>query len=352
MLASGATRQWLADRYGPEHVWSTSQLEQYGRCPYQFLLSRVLRLNELYDLSLEVDQLLRGRRTHALLATIHRRLASRPEPCSPCDLNAEEFKQLVEEALSEVMRSTGFEPSADSLDAALDVIDRRLVEQWIAGYPMQFSQYRESFVGFNSPPAPAHFEVSFGPVEGPEEESSDPLSNPAAYELTYGGLTIRLSGRVDRIDVGLIEGRVVFNVMDYKTGKSGYFRLSDIEECRKLQLPLYAMAVQDLLLADQNAIPWQAGYWHIPEKGYCAKQALVFHERTGEGIEPTESWQRLRDNVARHVAGLVSGIQSGQFPMYCEDEKCTGQCEYKTVCRVNDARSLEKTWQPPSANPK
>ena len=31
------------------------------------------------------------------------------------------------------------------------------------------------------------------------------------------------------------------------------------------------------------------------------------------------------------------------------DKNCTGHCPFRTVCRVNHARALEKTWEPPSA---
>jgi hypothetical protein len=33
--------------------------------------------------------------------------------------------------------------------------------------------------------------------------------------------------------------------------------------------------------------------------------------------------------------------------MHSADDECTGLCEFSTVCRVNQARALEKTWQPP-----
>jgi hypothetical protein len=47
--------------------------------------------------------------------------------------------------------------------------------------------------------------------------------------------------------------------------------------------------------------------------------------------------------VAR-VFQLVEGIKAGQFPVYSLDDDCTGRCAFRTVCRVNQVRSLEKQW--------
>jgi ATP-dependent helicase/DNAse subunit B len=161
-------------------------------------------------------------------------------------------------------------------------------------------------------------------------------------------LTIRLAGRVDRIDIGLVDGQVVFNVLDYKTSPSRHFHPQEILDCKKLQLPLYAMAVEDLLLAGTSAAPWHSGYWHLRDAGFKAARGLSFHERGEGGIRRTELWRELRERIVERVSSLVRGIRAGDFPMHCEDEDCTGRCAYKTVCRVHAVRSLEKTWQPPS----
>ncbi|MEX2141163.1 MAG: PD-(D/E)XK nuclease family protein [Pirellulales bacterium] len=346
VLASPAVQARLAARFGPEHCWSTSQLEQYGRCPHQFFLQRVLGLNEIEDISLEINHFLRGRRAHTLLAEVHRQLNALGPPCSPTEFDAEKFQRLVAETLTAVIERSA---SEGLLESAFDCVDHRLIERWIKRYLDQHLKYDEAFKDLDGRPMPTHFEVSFGPVKDDENaDDVDPLSKPLAYELTCNGVSIRLSGRVDRIDIGLVDGQVVFNVLDYKTTPSAYFRAKDISDCKSLQLPLYAMAVQDLLLADKNAVPWHGGYWHLSDTGFNAKRGMAFHERTPNGIRRTELWTQLRERLVQRVTRLVMGIQQGQFPMHCEDEHCTGRCQYKTVCRVHAVRSLEKTWQPPS----
>jgi ATP-dependent helicase/DNAse subunit B len=346
IVSSPQARERLIARFGPEHCWSTSQLEQYGYCPHQFFLQRVLGLKETDDLSLEVDHFVRGRRVHAVLAEVHRRLNAEGDARSPTSCDAADVQRLVAETLAAVTTGSG---SEGTLESGFDAIDRLLIARWVQRYLEQYVKYDEAFKEFDQPPVPRHFEVSFGPVKDDDDEAAaDALSTPAAYELACNGLTIRLAGRVDRIDIGLIDGQVVFNVLDYKTSASRYFKAQDILDCRMLQLPLYAMAVEDLLLAGHGAVPWHSGYWHVRDSGFDPKRGLSFHERSEEGIRRTELWRELRERLVERVASLVSGIRAGGFPMHCEDDDCTGRCAYKTVCRVHAVRSLEKTWQPPS----
>jgi ATP-dependent helicase/nuclease subunit B len=346
MLLGSEAREPLAAQFGPNRCWSASQLEQYGYCPHQFFLQQVLELKELDDLSLEVDHFVRGRRVHAVLTEMHRHLNAAGNARSPTSCEATELQRLVTETLTAVMARSA---SEGPLESGFDAIDQLLIARWVQRYLEQYAGYEDAFNELDQPPVPRHFEVSFGPVKDDEDETSaDPLSNPSAYELTCNGVTIRLSGRIDRIDIGLIDGQVVFNVLDYKTTASRHFRKQDILEGRMLQLPLYAMAVEDLLLADQKAVPWHSGYWHIRDIGFDGKRGISFHERGDDGIRRTELWSELRQRLVERVASLVGGIRAGEFPMHCEDEDCTGRCAYKTVCRVHAVRSLEKTWQPPS----
>jgi ATP-dependent helicase/DNAse subunit B len=340
-----AAQARLAARYGPDHCWSTSQLEDYAYCPHKFFLQRVLGLNELEELSLDDDYALRGRRFHTLLTRVHRQLKASGGPTSPTECDVQTFQRLVSDTLTAVIEQSG--PDS-ALGAAFDWIDNQIIARWVQKYLEQYLKYDQAFSDCDERPRPAYFEVSFGPAKDDEEaDEVDPVSRHVAYELTCNGISIRLSGRVDRIDIGLVDGQLVFNVLDYKTNAAAY-RADSILDGSKLQLPLYAMAIQDLLLADQNAIPWQGGYWHVRDGGFNPKRAVSFHERTGDGIRRTELWGEFRERLVQHVTSLVLGIQQGQFPMHCEDEQCTGRCSYKTVCRVHAVRSLEKTWQPPS----
>jgi ATP-dependent helicase/DNAse subunit B len=344
LLLSEAAQRRLGERFGDDHCWSTSRLEDFLYCPFKFFAERVLGLKVLDELVLEVDHLRRGWRVHELLAEVHRGINAAGGPCSPTR-DEETVRRLIAEALKSVMDS---QASDGPLGAAWDELDLRMISAWLAQYVEQHRNYDNSFTECDGPPVPKHFEVSFGPVGLDDSETKrDPLSTKSAYELRCGEIVVRLSGRIDRLDVGMVGGRVVFNVLDYKIGAANHYQLKDIESGAILQLPLYAMAVQDLVLAGENAVPWAGGYWHVKDGGYRDKHALRFHEKAGGSVRPTEAWERLREELIDRVGRIVRAVRRGQFPMHCEDEKCTGMCEFRTVCRVGTVRAIEKSWALP-----
>ena len=124
-------------------------------------------------------------------------------------------------------------------------------------------------------------------------EGQTPPSTAEPLELTSEGETIRLSGRIDRIDVGKVGSQPIFNIVDYKTG--GSIKFSE-DACRRggaLQLPLYAMAAAELILNDRDGLPWQGGYWYVSEGGFKPRQALRMYELSGDRIVLNEAWERI-----------------------------------------------------------
>ena len=189
---------------------------------------------------------------------------------------------------------------------------------------------------------PTLFEVSFGHDRHFEAPSTDkPL------ECHTGEGTIHIRGRIDRVDIGSAAGKAVFNIVDYKTGRSSRPDAEAVLSGRALQLPLYALAVEKLLLADRSALPWQVGYWSVRENGFKPRKALKMHEEADDRIVPTAEWAGILSRLPDTVGALVRGIRQGEFPVFSQDEHCTGYCPFNTVCRITHIRSLEKRWQPP-----
>jgi len=157
---------------------------------------------------------------------------------------------------------------------------------------------------------------------------------------------IRIAGRIDRIDTGAVAGQTVFNILDYKTGTSTRFSREAVAEGTALQLPLYALATQQLLLADEEAVPWQAGYWYLAENGFKARQALKMYECRDQRLQPRPEWESTRETVLATVASRVEQMRAARFPVFSADADCTRFCPFQTICRINHVRSLEKTWPP------
>lgn len=111
---------------------------------------------------------------------------------------------------------------------------------------------------------PISFEMSFG----------DGGENPA-IEIESGGVTISLSGKIDRLDGYIQDGTLYVKVADYKTGQKG-FHLSDLLYGINMQMFVYLLMVQlgqsAVLEAAHSALHQQpqevrtAGVLYIPAK--------------------------------------------------------------------------------------
>jgi hypothetical protein len=245
---------------------------------------------------------------------------------------------------------SGDRPLADGL---LEIDVRRMAAQLVEYY-RQHADYDALFADFETPLKPAHFEVSFGPQRGvdPEtgesQDAADVLASEAPFELVHLGETIRFSGRIDRIDLGRVAGQIVFSIIDYKSGRSESANAAAILDGIALQLPLYALAAQKLL-AGADAVPAHIGYWHVAGKG--CNESIRLSEHDEGRLRDSAAWQSLLKELPTRLLSLVRGVRDGQFPMASADAKCTSRA-YRTVCRVNQVRSLEKDqkWQPPAEN--
>jgi ATP-dependent helicase/nuclease subunit B len=340
VLRGKAARYYLANRFPLQHTFAATDLERYASCPFRFFLERVLEIEPVEDLALEFDVLHRGRVVHDVLATFHRWVNQRlGRPASPLELDTVEFDALLTAAIAESLPP---EPG-NLVQAALREVDRRLVVQWLSQYRTQLEKYGGLWRDFDSPMTPELFEVSFGRGDELPPSSTQPL------EFDRDAQTVRVSGRIDRIDAGMVAGKTVFNVLDYKTGAPIRLTPESITAGTTLQLPLYALAVAELLFADRDVLPWQAGYWYVREGGFRPRQALRMYRNDEGRIELEPAWEALRAGLGDTVVMLVRAIRRGQFPVCSTDERCTGHCPYNTICRINQVRSLEKTCQPTAA---
>ena len=188
--------------------------------------------------------------------------------------------------------------------------------------------------------APELFEISFGRSGEPLPSTDQPL------EFADEKGAVRISGRIDRIDTGVFAGHSVFNVLDYKTGRSIRLTPESIAAGTTLQLPLYAIAAMELILNDRDAYPWRVAYWYVRDDGFKPRQALKMYEDIDGRIELEPKWEDIRAGLRDTVIGLARSMRTGRFPVCSSDEHCTGRCPFRTVCRINLVRSLEKKWQP------
>ena len=340
LIAGDTAKGSLARRFNGEHLWSPSQLESYAACPFRFFSEQILKLESLNELTLQNDPRRRGSLLHHVLATVHEQLTA-------TDVEFE-ARDLVQRFL-DTLESTVTASPLRGIEQSLREIERREIEAWAPNYAEQETSYRNQWKHLDEPPRPAHFEVRFGPeTKSRAGDGADPASTAIPFELDLGDERICLTGQIDRVDIGRVGGVTVFNIIDYKSGREVKLRAEKVQTGHQLQLPLYALAAEQLLLADQRAVALATGYWNIQGKGFDSKRggSLQLRELADQTIRTSEDWKELQPAIIDRVQQLIRGIRSGDFPVYNEDEHCTRSCSLSTICRVAQIRNLEKVWPP------
>jgi len=360
LLPSEAARSWFAEHYSPERVFRATDLEAYAACPFAFLMERVLKIAPLAEVVEGVDYLERGRRVHEILARFHARVNQQlGRPGSPLELDEQQTRGLLDELIEESFARVPDDP----LRAAFFEIDRRVISAWLRGYREQYEKYEAGCRKAGACVVPELFEVSFGT----RREGDDPASVDQALECYGVEPAVRIVGRIDRVDTGRVGDQAVLVVVDYKSGGTGAMKTDAVFTGAELQLPLYALAAGELILSGRNPVPLLVGYWRVRDQGF---RGTPFYEingpdrgpkrsakqRTRDGadaqqapdqaaqIGPTADWEQIRLDLPKIIGALARGMRRAEFPVFSRNDHCTRNCPFSTLCRINQIRSLEKTW--------
>ena len=340
-----------------EWIYSVSQLETYGECPFRYFSDRVLNLNPTEEEETGLTNMERGSLAHSILFEFYdrRRDASPISGCEDAD-----FREAIKD-LQWIARN--------HLDAAeaqrhLNRADKLFwdieVERLIGGHgrtgilPAFLEAERER----NFEVQPRYFEVEFGPSV--RSEPADPQLG--SREAIMVG-EVSLSGRIDRVDLG--DG--MFVIGDYKTGSTTP-KLNDILEGRSLQLPLYVAVVEQLLRqqsssiqdfeGDLELIQGVAGVYYVLQEESRAELGIGDRDYNGSAfhasrqnrqlvpnrwyeIEDTQedsdsdAFRSVVDQVIEYANQYVHSIADGDFQLTPHDKtKVCRYCSFKRICRV------------------
>jgi ATP-dependent helicase/DNAse subunit B len=327
-LRDAAVVSQSARIFGPKHIFSPTALEDYVACPFKFFMRHTLKLEPLEDPREEIEVTRRGQAFHRALARLHRRLKEESIHL-PCDEVVTRAQEEMSSAIAEDMtRASG--PAARELWR----LEGQRLLRLAARYGEQWKRFVEPWLEKGIAPRPHHFEIDFGLPSPAEGESFGPLV------VRKEGQEVSISGRIDRVDVvELSDGSAGFWIIDYKTGNAANYTSTDIKSYRKLQLTLYALAVEEVLLAGRRARPLGLAYWLVAEHG--PKLALP-NRITLHWLTETSDWLTVRETLRNWIADLVYQIRSGNFSLQPRSEHCTDTCEFGQICRISQARAVCK----------
>jgi ATP-dependent helicase/DNAse subunit B len=320
----------LGHAVGPDKVFSPTALEDYVACPFRYFMGHVLHLEPLEEPSEKVEDTRRGQVFHRALARLHR------------DLNAIGTYRPNESTVQ--VLQTHLDRAVDEYAAAAGPAGRvlwHLEAEWLkraAGrYALHWSRFQAPWHELQMNPGPHFLEKSFGLPPEAGEEPSPPLL------LDIDGVQVRLGGRIDRVDLARLADGIGFWVIDYKTGRAQYHGAKELESLERLQLLLYALAVERVLLPTESARPLGLAYWMVAESG--PKTVLPSTKQHTAWLSQPACWATVRLQLERWVATLVRHIRSGIFPLKPRSENCTDTCDFAQVCRISQSRWVDKDWE-------
>jgi ATP-dependent helicase/DNAse subunit B len=327
ILSDASIREVLAERYGPDHVYSPTSLETYASCPFAYFLNRVINLQALPEVEPNLSASDRGNAIHDILSTFYRQWRSagktRVNPASLVDAT-----DMILRIANEELDTYSFQSPIWDATRVLMLGDRHTGPGYFERFLVHETEESDS------PLVPSLFEYSFGMGT---TDSDDPLSSPSPVELTSpdGERKVFIRGRIDRIDC-TPDGN--FLIYDYKSG-SQHPKSGDIEDGTALQLPLYLLAFEKI--TGNHGIG--GGYYTIRRE---VDRSIVFADAAAKDLMIS------RPRVSKDFSGIIQhsrdctfayidGIRNGSFPLPPEEKCPNPYCEFKRICRFDPYRVFE-----------
>jgi ATP-dependent helicase/DNAse subunit B len=279
----------FARRFAPCHRWSASRLESYRNCPFGFFVDHVLNLNPREEPTEGLEAWQLGTIYHRILEGVY----GAPGIIDPAGL-----VQLLE-ALPGV--------GGAILDAAPRELGFRETAWWHQTRAEILENVRcslEALVALPGDFVPVQHEAAFG------------LQGQPLLVVDQGEDSFRLGGYIDRVDRAP-DGRL--RVIDYKTAGSWTYNKKAVEQGKKLQLPLYALAARDALGLGE---PAEGFYWHVQHA-----EPSPFHMSKFDGGP-----EGAIDTAVEKAWEAVRGARDGHFVPQSPDTGCPSYCPAARFC--------------------
>jgi ATP-dependent helicase/nuclease subunit B len=319
--------------------YSPSQLKDYAKCGFRFLMERVHDVDEPPEYNLEPDPLDFGSVVHDTLEYFYTGLQD--QSGDAVDL-ASWNRDLLEERL--------LDAGERAVDEAAMPYDDAFYQRWLESL----------FAGLCTPERNSYFGARDREVHRPEEglfaklltkeRDRDPEAAPGWFEVQLDlsdgeagtieievgeGETVTLGGRIDRVTVDTSEDPPTGIVHDYKSSGGD---LREAVDGVTFQLPIYALAAGRQLSTEDVDTPFDAGFYALDHDSLGTGWSLSYYlSREGEHEDSDERYRQLVEEVTpQRIGTAVDGIESGAFQPTVLDEGTAGcrHCAFSDVCDV------------------
>jgi len=304
-----------------DKIFSISQIETYGKCPYRYFVERVLALEGFEEIEEFLTPIERGILYHEVLYEFYTRWRETGKSIS-------EDKESATELIKKIAREKAkeFEINHPLWRVELKELEQSMVE-FIS---------KEAEMNLKLSFKPAYFEVAFGPRVGIRRSSDKELSTIEPVQL--GG--VKIQGKIDRVDVSGEE----FIIYDYKTGKVNV-KEEEIEKGIHLQIPLYIRIAEEIFKKQGKEMKGVGGYNYVVRRGINRKAVIACEKIRVDKREKNyfreEEFNLRIDNAVSKVSEFSGKIKGGKFNLTEHDDmlgSICGNCAYIEICRINEVK--------------
>lgn len=305
----------LEGRYGPLYSWSATGLGAYGSCPFDFLMSRVLRLETLEVPAEEVEALDYGNIMHRILSAFfglwHTHHPDEPLSAQYAGGLHAQMEKLVADTFER------WEREGLVTHRALWRLARQQAQRDLSAL-VDYEINEVAGAGL----VPRAFEARY--------ESSLPANEDGEVLLTRG--------KIDRVDVGPQPPAgepQQFAVYDYK-GNDGVTPQA-IENGCDFQMPFYVYGARQAVLGGQDP-PAECARWAYYRYKTTVKLCRTVERDGNKYYGPVEHYLV---EAAKKAYQHVHNIRAGKFEV--NPKLCSSYCDFNAICRHTASRAETKT---------
>lgn len=302
ILKADDIKESLKVKFSDYFKFSTSMLDEYGKCPFAFMMNRVLHLEEFEEFEIGITPLKRGLVLHDVLAKF--------------------LSNYLDKTLKESERDKYFIEISAILNNELEnVVNTSAIStQWVELERKRFSYILKEWLDQE--------------IELQTKTSFRPLNLEQRFEnqLVHNSQKLNYTGFIDRID----KFGNKFIIYDYKTGYPP--KMEDITEGVAFQLPLYIKASYDLTGLEASC---GGGYYQLSSnfsrsRGMWKEECLsdIGLSRRIKDYLKKESWNELIDQTIERTFDYRELMRQGYYPLEPKVDNICSYCSYKDICRL------------------
>lgn len=289
---------------------SASQIEDYLKCPFINASKKLLSLNDLPDLDLDIDYQTRGKLLHGVAELIYKHHPDLKVDPSQISIYFDQVRK----------------------DLETPIFDENV---W-SGQKKKFMKMIDNFLVFEK-----EFQSKFPDIKEQYQEKDfeiyiDTETGAISKEKTESSVVLR--GRIDRVDVDQKEFACV--IVDYKFDSSSKFNHNKWLEENELQLVLYSMAVEKGALGKQLDVLGAVyyGFKKIDrEKGFLTLEAdgYMYNVSPQRAHKIThEQKLELYTRAQEAVKTTLQSMKAGDYNPNPSDVTLCKTCNWRNLCRA------------------